>query len=188
MKNILFFLLILSTFTASAQRLPFNNQLEAESQLWYTGNVYFNTPTSANLGQQLDTVTNTATLNLYSSQFFFNYKQSVVNADTALPAPVGGGTGWGAITLTSQVYKCTGTPTVTVTPISSSDGIVWAQIPGTTVATVVPTSLTIPLITKFSITTVTDRYYGLQITGSGSSTISTRGWYYLRRPYVFGNN
>lgn len=177
-------ILLISTLitpTARAQSVtPYGNKNESYSQMWLLGNNYFQTATPANLGTQLDTVVNTATVNLTTSkhQFTGNYQ----GLDTVLTYPV---TGTGAITLTASVLKCTGSPTVTVTPQMSPDGVNWTTIPGAVTATVVPTSLTIPVTTSFYYRDKQEKYMRLSYTGSGSSTVSIQAFFYFWANFTY---
>lgn len=185
---ILIALLIFSPPCAYAQVAPIHNSLEDYSQMWNTSNTYFGTITAtgnsfgAQLGQQLDTGVNTTVLNLYSAVF----KKGAVNTDTFTPAPL---IGYGNVTLVCKILKCTGTPTVNVTPVGSLDGIGWAPIPGATVATVSPTSLTVSVNTAWTFALGSTfggksfRYYGLSFAGSASSTYSAQGQYGLLKVY-----
>lgn len=202
MKRILFLLAIIFSIGASAQvKTPTTGPYAMYTQMWNPLSFYYNTVTSpSQLGVQLDTVVNVATLNLESSTFFigtngnpaqFVYPGSTkgisafVNTDTVIVSAVDG---WGQLTLTNATYKCTGTDTVVLTPISSSDGVIWVPIPGATAGstlavTIEPTSLTVPVVTKWLFITKPDKYVGIQVSNQKtSSTISTRCWLYFLKP------
>lgn len=209
MKRILFLFAIIFSIASSAQLVtPVTGTYASFSQLWNPSSFYYNTVTAASqLGAQLDTVTNTGTIYLESSNLFFNTAgpgnpaiytitgntkgiSASVNSDTVVVQPI---PGWGQITLTASILKCTGTPTVTVTPISSSDGVHWVAIPGSTAGstlavTVAPTSLTVALATKWIFLTKPDKYVGVSVTGSGSSTVSAYASVYFLKPYVAGSS
>jgi hypothetical protein len=164
---------------------PYNTSTEQYSQMWNTSNVYRNTPTYANLGSQLDTTSGTTASYVYTAQLYTNYAKSVSNTDTFLPSPL---LGKGNINLTASVLKCTGTDTITLTPVCSLDGIHWKTISGLTAATLYPTSLTVPVVTEWNLPMSqaqggkSSRYYGLKAVGNSGTTISLQGWYYYQ-PY-----
>ena len=180
------FLLVamISTFTtptAKAQSVtPYASKYEAYSQMWNVTSEYYQTATPANLGTQLDTVVNTATVNLTTSRHYFtgNYQ----GGDTVQTAPVNG---TGAITLTASVLKASGTPTVTVTAQMSPDGVNWAQIPGTTVATLSPTSTTVPVTTVFYFRDKQEKFYRLQYSGSASSSVAIQAFFYFWSNFTY---
>ena len=199
MKRILFLLAFVSIITASFAQVttPVKGPTAQYSQMWNTSSYYYNTVTAATqLGAQIDTITNVASINLVTSQLFFtdagklaSYTLSnaptkvlstFVNNDTVIVTPLDGS---GQVVLTCEVYKCTGTDTVIITPISSSDGVYWATIPGATAVTVTPTSLTVPIITKFKYDTKPDKYLGVQVSNQKtSSTVSARSQCYFLKP------
>ena len=175
------------------QRKPFSNlPTEMYSQMWniastnwYFGTVTINggskTPTGSNLGRQLDTSANS--LSLAYSQL----TSGTVNEDTAIAQSL---PGYGNVILTASLYSVTGTPTVTVTPMSSSDGWIWSQIPGTTIATLTPTTSSTTTSTsatvKYSLPAIqcTDRFVELLITGDGTNSYSARAHVYWQAPMV----
>lgn len=214
MKRLLIFAATIFSLSLSAQnKTPTTGTYALYTQLWNPLSVYFGTVTSSTqLGVQLDTVVNVATLLLESSTFWYAPSGSLapytiggegkqpkipvvfntyVNNDTVIVSPLDG---WfGSLTLTTAVYKCTGTDTVIVTPYESSDGIIWAPIPGATAGstlavTIEPTSLTVPVVVKWPFTVKPDKFIGVQISNQKtSSTVSARAWIYGSRPYILGS-
>jgi hypothetical protein len=88
--------------------------------------------------------------------------------------------GRGTVTLEAAVYRVgTLTPTITVTPQQSIFDSTWAQIPGTTIATLSPTSRTVPLTTAFNIATSPSRNYRLLLTVIDTCSVHAD---YLIRP------
>lgn len=160
---------------------PYVSKFTAYSQMWNISSVYFNSVTVSNIGNQLDTLINTATLQLSTSRWGTGF----VNADTFTYAPVNG---VGSITLSANGLKCTGSPTVTIFPERSADGIHWAPITGVVTVTVVPTSLTVPVEAEFTFTDNRVGFYRLNITGSGSSTTSWYADYFFKAAYILQKN
>lgn len=170
------------------QRKPFANQpYEVYSQMWnynsttwYFGTVTFTpgsgVPNSTNYGRQLDSSTSGGIITLGTSIL----KAGKVNADTAVLQSI---PGYGSLNLTSSVLAVSGSPTVTATVMSSSDGWVWAPVPGITVATFTPTSLTVPVIQKWPITVPLDRFYAIWYDGGGGDDYSAQSWWYFQRIY-----
>lgn len=177
---------------AQTYAVPYTNSFEAYSQMWNTSNVYRNVPyftssTSTNLGSQKDTLSGTTAINLVTAQLYPGFARSSVNADTFLPAPVNG---YGQITLKVLALKVTGTDTVTLTPISSPDGINWFAVQGVTPVKLMPTSLTVPVGTSFDFSVYgtnggkLDPYWGVTCAGNATTTQSVQAWYYFQRPTI----
>lgn len=153
---------------------PAQMSLQQWCQMWGSASVYYNTVTSSNYGSQIDTITNTGTLRLLIS----SHSSGTVNADTFLPKPI---EGTGPISFTIHALKCTGTATITATPASSIDGVTWIPLSGVTTYSLVPTSTTVPVACKFDVTTTTDRYYSVLLTGVGTQTSSAKGYFYRQK-------
>lgn len=202
MKRILLVVAIIFSISAQAQiKTPVTGKYSLYTQMWSPASFYYNTVTAGSqLGVQIDTIVNVATLNLESSTFFFSSNgnpaiyvlpgsskgiSATVNIDTVIVSAIDGS---GQLTLTNATYKCTGTDTVTLTPISSSDGVIWGAIPGATAGstlavTIEPTSLTVPVITKWTLVNKPDKYVGIMVSNlKTSSTVSTRSWMYFLKP------
>lgn len=76
-------------------------------------------------------------------------------------------------------------PTVTVTPQASMDGVIWATIPGITVATLTPTSATVPVTTMFEFTYNYAQYY--RFLNSVTDTASVKSKYFFNKRYTISN-
>ena len=74
-----------------------------------------------------------------------------------------------------------------VTPMESIDGVTWVAIPGVTVQTLTPTSLTAPVGAHFTINSSgmairkSANYYGIKFVGNASSTMAVQAWYNFQR-------
>lgn len=195
-------LLVLSAFAspppvyAQGSAVPFYNKLEAYGQFINLGNTYYGTiSSSSGLGVQKDTATNTtkltlstAALNYTIGNIQFGDYPPVVNVDSFTLDNV---TGKGNFNIVAQGLLCTGSPTVTVTPQMSLNGVNgWVQIPGTTVQTVVPTSLTDASGSTVSwlLNDKPANYIRLVMLGTGSSTTSWQSYWYFHSNFNYLSN
>lgn len=162
--------------------VPFSNGLEAYGQGFNTASVYYNIPTQTTINKGtpvLDTGTNATPFTISIAGLFVG----IANADTFNVFPLNG---TGDLTLTVPILKCTGTPTVTVTPYQSPDGYNWAPTPGISTATVTPTSLTDASASTCTFTfKKTARYVYVKITGSSSSTYSAQLYWYYQKNVIY---
>lgn len=180
-------LLLISTFLAlaftSAIAQPIgSNAIEAWGQLWMTTNAsQYGSPTASQLGFQLDTGTNTTPFSVYTTKPISG-KNFV---DTFVFTPING---YGSIGFMTSLLKVTNTPTVTVTYIGSYDAVHWAPLPGVSVQTITPTSLTVPstaaVVLPLGGTTggAMFRYFGATLAGSATSTYSSQLYWYFVKP------
>lgn len=197
MKNFLLFLALSSlTLATQAQTTaPFSNTYASYSQMWNIANVYRNAPyltryatsVSTNLGTQKDTTS--GTIYLYTSTL----GKGKVNADTFIVAPIDG---YYNISFLTSCLKASATsslnPVCTITIQGSFDGINWANIPGVAVATLTPTSLTVPVTQKWEIPVVStsaafSRYWRGKF-AVATDTAVVQLFDYVVRPYTFSNN
>jgi len=63
------------------------------------------------------------------------------------------------------------TPTITVTPQQSANGVTWATVPGVTVATLSPTSTTVPTTVAFNFTELFSLNYRVQIAATDTGSV-----------------
>ena len=158
-----------------------NRPTEMWTPLANTSNTYYGiilpVASPTNFGVQIDTVTNASTITLQVASL----KAGKVAIDTFTPSPLVGG---GRIKMTASVWKCTGTGTVVLTFVSGTTPDKMTQISGSTVYTLNPTSLTVPVITTY-VGDKYDRYYGYTLTGVGTQSASTQGSiYYIKSNYI----
>lgn len=161
---------------------PYTNHYEVYSQMWNVSSVYYNTPTASNLGTQLDTAKGTT---IYLSVSAFNPIGSHSSTDTfdyiALPK------GQGTVSYTiSALRAAVLTPTVLVTPQVSFDGIVWAPVPGVTVATLTPSSLTVASTYNYQFSTKYAPFGRLKCVAT--DTASLQAWYYFNYNFTLSSN
>jgi len=122
--------------------------------MWNISNTYYGTVNATTVGNQLDTI-NGATGYFTSSYWKSNY-------DSARLSPL---VRDGNLALDITCLRGgASTPTVTVTPQQSGDGITWCTIPGITVATLTPSSLTVPTTTAFNFLDIYGRFERLMVT------------------------
>ena len=185
MKNLLLIFAILFASVSFGQTTfpsiyPFNTNYEVYSQMWNVKNVYFNTPTSANLGKQLDTTTGGTALVLYTAAL----SKGIVNIDTFKPSPL---KGYVSLTLVASVLKVTA-DTVYVTALCSLDGINYHPLQGQPIDTLYPTSLTVSVGCEHVISINSggknDRYYAMSFMSKTGKTSSVQAWYYLQLPVM----
>lgn len=166
---------------AQGSTVPVNTGFELSGQMYSLG-TYFNVPTQTSIyttgTRVIDTGVNTTALNLYVAKL----GKGKVNADTFLVEKLNGKAS--ALSLICPLLKCTGSPTVTATPVESQDGINYAPIPGVAVQTLVPTSLTVPVYAVFNLTSKPAPYLGIQFGGSASSTYSAQALWWLIKDQV----
>lgn len=114
---------------------PWTSTTEAYSQMWNILSSYHDV--SLPLGQQIDTINASGSLNLYTSRF--NTRST--KADTVYVAPI---FGTGKISFTVSAWRATlvstVSPVVTATLYSSPDGYQWAPVSGVSVLTLTPTA------------------------------------------------
>ncbi len=173
------------------QRKPFANQYDTYSQMWnaastgwYYGTITFDAgsgvPNSANYGRQLDSSTGGGTIALSTSRITVGSNSGRYHKDTTILQSI---PGYGNLTITSSILLVSGSPTVTATLYSSSDGWVWAPVVGATVMTVIPTSSVTPTVSKWSAIPPLDRFYEVVFDGGGGDDYSAQSWFYYQRIY-----
>ena len=178
---------VLSTITTSAQppsHFPFSNSRETFSQMWNVGGTtwYYGTipitagslvpVNAAPYGSQKDTGAAGGNIALTTSII----TQGKVNADTVIATAL---PGYGGVTITAAVLKVSGTATVTATLASSTDGFVFTKVPGATVYTILPTSLTVfsnSTVVKWAVLAPLDRFYQVQFGGDGTNPYEAQAW------------
>ncbi len=139
-------------------------------QMYNVSNVYNNISST---GKFIDTVYG-ATAYIGTTRLL----KGSVNADTFNYAPV---FGYGTISLTASALQANGglTPTINVTPQKSFDGNVWVNVPGATVATLTPTSTTVPSTVNWEFSIKYADYYRLKCVVT--DTASLQCFYYAQK-------
>lgn len=152
MKRIYCFLItLLLCATAMAQS---STNPDYFSQMWNISNTYYGTVNVNTVGNQLDTI------NGATGYFTSSYWKGTYDSARLSPLYRDGNLGMDITCLRAGAS----TATVTVTPQQSGDGITWCTIPGITVATLTPSSLTVPVTTAFNFLDIYEKYYRFMVT------------------------
>lgn len=187
MKRILLFLLVIAGSISTAFSQP-NITADQQGQLWNVSNNYFGTVNANTIdgGSFLDSVKNTTSYLSLSNWYrtgknaFDSARILKLNAPTTSNGyyvPYSWGlTGRGEISATANVLKASTTssvtPTVIITPQQSPNGINgWVAIPGTTAATVTPSSRTAVSSITFNISDVFQRYLRFQVNSTDTCSV-----------------
>lgn len=168
--------------SAQGTAFPYQSNLESYSQMWNPANTYYYLVTKALLGGQLDTGTNATAFSLGICKWNPGYlgqqnQNNPLATDTSFSlTPI---RGTGQIGFGGTILKCTGTPTVTVALMESTNGVpgTFHAVAGVAVLTLSPTSLTVGIGFGFDVTQKVNAYYELLFTGSSSSTYSVQAWW-----------
>jgi len=188
MKKLFFlslFCLLSSVIFAQPYILP-----DKQGQLWNVANGYYGTinANTVDASVALDSIFATTKV-FYLAEWYRIPASGITPYDSARILKINksgsgpyyqpytwGYTGKGTLSITAQCYKAstsnTVTPTVTVTPVQSPDGIVgdYVTIPGITVATLSPTSRTASANCTFNQLDIYQRYFGVSVTVTDSAS------------------
>jgi hypothetical protein len=166
-KSLIFIAIILCSIVSFSQTYaPVFSSLDASSQMWNTSNVYRNSITTSNLGQQIDTIKST-TASFYISKWV-TPSSSSVNNDTFVIAPL---YGTGNLTIYGSFLRAGAvvTPTITATVYSSPNGLnCWSSVG--TFSTTGASSLTVPAVVSTSFTKNANWYY-TKVTSTDTASV-----------------